>query len=134
MTVTHSSRRLISAQAQILDAPKREDKYHRTQFDEMRLGDVNTDRLQHYLACRRQLEGSTHLDEESVFDELCRLSRQADDETQDVFDRVHVKAQLDPRKSRFERIRAGMLSDGWAEHEVRYALGTLGTMAESQAA
>jgi hypothetical protein len=100
-----------------LDAPKREDRYHRTELDKMRLGDVTTERLQHYLACRRQLE--EHLDEESVFDELCRLSRQADDETCDVFDRIHVEARAD-------RIRTAMLSDGWAEDEVEFALETLG--------
>jgi AraC-like DNA-binding protein len=131
-----------------LDAPKREDKYHRTALDEMRLGDVNTDRLQHYLACRRQLE--EHLDEESVFDELCRQAMQSDEETCDWFDRVTSVSASDAfardtlsqaqrlaaeatsttlsqvGQDRLARIANGMLSDGWPEHEVAFALGTLG--------
>ena len=84
----------MRASDQILEhlAPKREDRYHRTAvWDEMQLGDVSTDQLQHYLACRRVME--EHLDEESVFDELCRLSQQADDETSDVFNRIHLRGQ-----------------------------------------
>lgn len=101
-----------------LDAPKREDRYHRTELDNMRLGDVTTRQLNHYLACRRQLE--EHLDEESVFDELCRLSLQADDETCDVFDRITRV------EDRIVRIAKGMLADGWTEDQVRYAIRTLG--------
>jgi hypothetical protein len=134
----------ISPRAQIfayLDA-KREDRYHRTALDEVRLGDATTDQIQHYLACRRQLE--EHLDEESVFDELCRLAMQADEETTDWFDRIaqngnhsFQKAEKlaagvspigDTPQDRLTRIALGMLEeDGWAEHEVAYALGTLGT-------
>jgi methylphosphotriester-DNA--protein-cysteine methyltransferase len=128
---------------EFLDAPKREDKYHRTQLDEVRLGDATTDQIQHYLACRRRME--EHLDEESVFDELCRLAMQSDEETNDWFDRVtkacHADRLSDRRalqlvetmlpigsipQVRLARIALGMLEDGWAEHEVRYALGTLG--------
>ena len=112
---------VVRASDQILEylnGPKREDRYHRTELDNMRLGDVSTDRLQHYLACRRQLE--EHLDEESVFDELCRLSRQADDETCDVFD------EITRIEDRIARIARGMLADGWTADQVRYAIRTLG--------
>ena len=128
---------------EFLDAPKREDKYHRTEIDEKRLGDVSTAQLQHYLACRRQLE--QHLDEESVFDELCRLSLQADDETCDVFDRITggststTLGQIGMAEKlvveatgtgvgldRLTAIALGMLSDGWPEDQIRFALGTLG--------
>ncbi len=69
-----------------LASPKREDKYHRTALDEVRLGDATTDQIAHYLACRRVMEN--HLDEESVFEELCRLAMQSDEETNDWFDRI----------------------------------------------
>lgn len=77
-----------------LDGPKREDKYHRTELDNMRLGDVTTDQLQHYLACRRVME--EHLDEETVFDELCRLSRLADEETTDAFAWITLGGKREP--------------------------------------
>ncbi len=138
----------MRATDQILDliGPKREDRYHRTALDETRLGDASTDQLQHYLACRRQLE--EHLDEESVFDELCRLAMQSDEETCDWFDRItnersqratfhdlaeKLVAEVSPvgdvAPDRLTRIALGMLEDGWAEHEVAYALGTLETAA-----
>ena len=120
----------------------REDKYHRTALDEVKLGDATTDQIAHYLACRRQME--EHLDEESVFDELCRLAMQADEETNDWFGRItnpgasrdqgSIKEQVRklvpgetnfPNADRLRRIALGMLSDGWKEHQVRYALGTL---------
>jgi hypothetical protein len=114
-----------------LDGPLRENRYHRTALDEVKLGDATTDQIGHYLACRRQMENT--LDEESVFDQLCRLSLQADDETADVFDRIHVKAQprdlgpcRDQGEGRLDRIRAGMLEDGWAEYQVTYGLSMLG--------
>jgi hypothetical protein len=113
-----------------LDAPAREDKYHRTALDEMRLGDVSTNQLQHYLACRRRME--EHLDQETAFDELCRLWLQLDElcrlwlqldeETCDAFDRIAGE------EGRLARIAAGMLSDGWSEDQVRYALSTLGRL------
>jgi hypothetical protein len=84
-----------SAVAQIfehLDLSTREDRYHRTALDDMRLGDVTTEQLQHYLACRRQLEN--RLDEETVFEEITRLSLQADEETQDAFDRISAEDRL----------------------------------------
>lgn len=140
----------ISARDQILDyldGPKREDRYHRTALDDMRLGDVSTVQLQHYLASRRRLE--EHLDEESVFDELCRLAMQADEETIDAFDRItqtavgvgnnsFLKAEklaaqtaslstfVGIPRDRLTRIAKGMLEDGWTEDQVRYAIGTLG--------
>jgi hypothetical protein len=131
---------LVKATDQILeylDGPKREDRYHRTALDDMKLGDVTTGQLGHYLACRRVME--EHLDEETVFDELCRLSRQADDETCDAFARI-TNGEFDRRRAEklvftavntnvdthiLVQIAYGMLRDGWAEHQVEYALGTL---------
>ena len=122
-----------------LDAPKREDKYHRTQLDNMKLGDVTTEQLQHYLACRRRME--QHLDEETVFGVLCRLWHQRDEETCDLFDRITTgHSRLAQRladeaagtgvgQDRLASIALGMLGDGWADDEVRYALGTLGAAA-----
>ncbi len=122
-----------------LDGPKRENRYDRTELDRTPLGKATTDQIQHYLACRRQLE--EHLDEESVFDELCRLRMQSDEETCDWFDRItnstrgwetaeKLAAEVSPigdiPQDRLVRIALGMLEeDGWAEHEVAYALGTL---------
>jgi len=118
---------------EFFDALQWEDRYHRTALDDMRLGDVNTDQLAHYLACRRELE--EHLDEESVFEELVRLARQADEETNDKFVRITTKALAENLaveatvtnvpKERLASIAFGMLCDGWTEDEVRYALGTL---------
>jgi hypothetical protein len=117
----------VRASAQIieyLDGPKQEDRYHRTELDSMRLGDVSTDRLQHYLACRRRME--EHLDEETVFDELCRLAMQSDEETNDWFNRITKPGVQRVDQGRLTRIAAGMIEDGWAEHQVAYALATLG--------
>jgi hypothetical protein len=105
---------------EFLDGPKREDRYHRTALDDKRLGDVTTQQLQHYLACRRVME--EHLDEESVFDELVRLAAQADEETGDAFTRILTRVE-----DRVARIATGMLEDGWTEDQVRYAISTLGT-------
>lgn len=119
-----------------LDGPKVEDRYHRTVLDGMPLGKATTDQIQHYLANRRVLED--HLDEETVFDELCRLNRQADEETTDAFART--SQSIDKRRAQqlaaeapdngiaersIVQIAYGMLRDGWAENQVRYALTTL---------
>jgi hypothetical protein len=133
-----------------LDGPKREDRYDRTILDRTPMGKATTDQIQHYLACRRVVE--EHLDEETVFEELCRLRMQADEETGDWFDRI-TNSMFDRSRSRpsqgkalnlAERLAAevrpigsisrsilaqiayGMLRDGWAEHQIEYALGTLG--------
>jgi len=111
--------------------PKREDRYHRTALDDMRLGDVTTEQLQHYLGCRRHLE--QHLDEESVFDEIVRLAAQADDETTDLVGftnrcrarKLAHEATVGVDKERLAKIAFGMLRDGWSESQVAYALGTL---------
>jgi hypothetical protein len=72
----------MRATAQILESPK-ENRYHRTHLDEMCLGDVSTEQLQHYLASRRQMERS--LAEETVADEIARLTAQCDQEAAAIF-------------------------------------------------
>jgi hypothetical protein len=106
----------------------------RTALDDMRLGDATLKQLRDYTACRRVLE--EHLDEETVFDELCRLAMQSDDETTDAFAALtnedeHLAQKLSIEVAggpQFANIALGMLRDGWAEHQVRYALTTLGAL------
>ena len=117
-----------------LDAPPREDKYFRARLDHTWVGDLTTDQLQHVLACRRQME--LHKNEESVFDELCRLRMQADENTEEWFDRITKRgydrvaqqladeATVNVSKETLRNIALGMLEDGWPEHKVRYALTT----------
>jgi hypothetical protein len=123
--------------------PKWEDRYHRTALDHTPLGNVTTDQLQHYLACRRVLE--EHLDEETVFEELCRLRLRADEETADWFDRLCNEDGADDRRARklasdavgtqsdgggmaepvLVEVARGMLQDGWDESQVRWAIDRL---------
>jgi hypothetical protein len=119
-----------------LDPSKVEDRYHRTEFDDMRLGDVTTWQIRHYLSNREAMED--HLDEESVFEEIRRLAMQSDEETSDWFDRITSGKHLTAlglaveaegcglTRDGLNSIALGMLEDGWAEVEVRFALGTLG--------
>ncbi len=136
----------MTTEALAVPATEAEDRYHRTALDLMRLGDVTTAQLNHYLACRRRME--EHLDEETVFDVLTRLARQADEETTDAFARIAnrksclrracILAAATPDNGVVERTLAriayGMLQDGWAESRVTYALGTLGDEEEAKAA
>jgi hypothetical protein len=117
-----------------------------TALGDMRADDLTVDQLQHYLVNRQFREGFK--DEETVFDELVRLAKQADDETTDAFVRVSNE-EADDRRARklaFDAVGCGapervlievaygMLQDGWAESQVRYALGTLATEQEAMAA
>jgi hypothetical protein len=126
-----------------LDAPKSAVNRNRYSIDDtlgdMRARDMSPDQLGHYWVNRQLREQFKH--EESVFEELVRLARQADRETTDEFIRLSFEDADDirSRKLAFEAVGTGvdervlvtvaygmLHEDGWAESEVRYALGTLG--------